>query len=204
MRTTSILVALGFLIGCAGGSAQEPNPHVHSAENASTNTSDLDDLPSIGHSSELLRQAEEAVTAQNWKGAATLFSRVWEPGFPVDAFVTNLESSRSNAMEQAARHPELRDAIYMQAFKSSVRTLAACPEPFPPDLPGEYMVHGLLATDSRQNPRAELTAADPWRIAIQLHAVRYGDSDLSPQRAAEIAVDRYGERPDLWTEAVTH
>ncbi|MCP4897982.1 MAG: hypothetical protein GY906_13500, partial [bacterium] len=46
--------------------------------------------------------------------------------------------------------------------------------------------------------------ADPWRIAIQLHAVRYGDSDLSPQRAAEIAVDRYGERPDLWTEAVTH
>ncbi len=200
MRIAWTVAVAIVLVGCGDAA---PPPEVAAEPGTASESTDLDSLPAPARSTEVLRRAEAAAEAGDWFGAAGLYSAVWEHEFPVDAFFGTLEQSRNEAMANAAGDDDVMQLIHMEALRERVRYLAACPEPFPADLPGEYMVHRLLTFGMEFDPEDELKAADPWRVAIQLWNVRRGYSDVAPNRAAELAVGRYLERPDLWTEAVT-
>lgn len=204
----SMMLATASAVGCGGDQPAQSGataPLVPAAATSVEPTAevDLDSLPAPARSTELLRRAEAAAAAGRWQEAARYYSATWEHEFPVDAFFTSLEKSRSKAMAEASRDDALNQRIYIEALRERTRRLAACPDPFPNDIPGEYMVHRLLTEEETGNPEQELSAADPWQVATQLWAVRRGDAELEPVRAAELAVARYRERPDLWTEAVT-
>jgi len=200
MRVTWYLAVMMAVVGCH----ESTNPPGAVAEPRATEApAELANLPEPARSTEALHRAEAAAQAGRWREVADLYSTVWEHEAPVDAFLTSLETSRFDAMAEASRDDEVMQLIHMEAMRERVRTLAACPDPFPADLPGEYLVHRTLQLGEDVDPAAELAAADPWRVAIQLWAVRRGDSPLKPEKAAELAVARYLERPDLWTDAVT-
>jgi hypothetical protein len=200
MKVTWCLAVVISIVGCH----ESMNPPQAVAEPRATDApTDVAALAEPARSTEMLHRAEAAAEAGRWREAADLFSTAWEYEAPVDAFLTSLETSRSEAMDEAAGDDEVNQLIYMVSMRERVRALAACPEPFPADLPGEYMVHYVLHMGEEVDPIEELSAADPWRVGLQLWSVRRGDSALEPEKAVELAVARYLERPDLWTDAVT-
>jgi hypothetical protein len=200
MRLLWTAVGVMAMVGCNGSA----NPSETAVQvRAVPATTELESIPAPARSTEVLRLAEAAAEAERWRESSDLFSAVWDYEFPVDAFFDSLERSRAEAMAEAARDDELKQLVYLEALRERVRTLAGCPEPFPADLPGEYMVHHLIHLGEEVDPEEELNALDPWRVAIQLWRIRRGDSSMDAGRAADLAVARYLERPDLWTGATT-
>jgi len=204
MRILWSAMLVMMLVGCDEKSLQGAANGAQPPAGETEEPVSLDSLPAPARSTELLRRAEEAGAAEAWTEAARLYSRVWEHEFPVDAFFDTVEISRIQVMETAASDQAVSELVYMYAMAEVVRRLTACPEPFPEDLPGEVMVHWILTSKENAEPERELAAADPWRIAAELWAVRHGHSNLKPDLAAERAVARYLSRPDLWTAAATN